>query len=149
MSTFLPSFSFEPFRLEKSFTIVILHFEHMDMLKSEKCTFAFHPGLCLAMLAARESMARPLPFSIFQPFMKLWCNTLLEKWTKNINITLNKLLSQHSCKNNQVKKSIPELPVYPDDSLFSLELNVILIFLVITALLFIMTLTFKPASWSA
>lgn len=72
VSTFLPSFPFGPFRMDKCFTVGILHSEHRDILKSEKFTFAFHSGLCLDVLVARDSMAWPFPFLFFQPFMKLW-----------------------------------------------------------------------------
>lgn len=71
MSTCLPSFPFGSLRLEKRFTVDILHCEHMNILKSEKFTFTFHPGLYLAMLAARDFMAWPFLFLVFQPFVKL------------------------------------------------------------------------------
>lgn len=62
VSTFLPIFPFGTFRLDKYFTIGILHLKHRGILKSEKLTFAFHYGLCIAVLVARDSVGCPFTF---------------------------------------------------------------------------------------
>lgn len=71
VSTFLPSFPFGPFRMDKCFTVGILHSEHRDILKSEKFTFAFHSGLCLDVLVARDSNGLAISFFIFPNFYEI------------------------------------------------------------------------------